>query len=203
MASFSNLMQYLFELREERSFSVIIDEFQERQWYVSIRQEQYGFRKNRGLIVKYRFLDNNIQSLIIGLKSGFFAGKKGFVAWGAQFFAMNAVVIAVRCRGYPPWRRSSWQRRRSSGQWRPSSCRQSPGLVLRYSGSPPSFLCYRRFSGSWGFPKCLFFMSFCNKKTLIFYFLPVSSFLLSVYSGLENQNDGLDWTGILSEIEIV
>lgn len=29
MASFSNLMQYLFELGKERSFSVIIDEFQE------------------------------------------------------------------------------------------------------------------------------------------------------------------------------
>ena len=41
------------------------------------------------------------------------------------------------------------------------------------------------------FQNVCFLCLFCNKKALIFYFLPVSFFLLSVYRGLENQNDGL------------
>ena len=65
-----------------------------------------------------------------------------------------------------------------------------------------TFVCYRRFSGSWGFSSCLFLCLFCDKETFIFCFLPISVFYCQCNSGLNNQNVRLDWAGILSEIEI-
>lgn len=58
MTSFSNLMQYLFELGKERSFSVIIDEFQEfyniNEAPVALRYRSLFFVCNRPSQGEYR-----------------------------------------------------------------------------------------------------------------------------------------------------
>ena len=86
-----------------------------------------------GVIVWYCFVNNKAHSLGIAVNSGSSSAKKGFLPWGARFFTTKTVAITVSCRDHALWRRSSWQRRRLSRRWRPSSCRQRGKSLLSYS----------------------------------------------------------------------
>ena len=63
--------------------------------------------------------------------------------------------------------------------------RQISFWIFRFA---PTFVCYRRFSGSLVFPQCQDFLLFNIKETSFFYFLPTSFYRLLISSDLKEEN---------------
>ena len=125
-----------------------------------------------GVIVWYCFVNNKAHSLGIAVKSGSSSAKKGFLPWGARFFTTKTVAVIVSCRDHALWRRSPWQRRRSSRRWRRSSCRQRGKSPLRYSGLWQHLFATGDSPGVRLFQNVRIFRIFDNKGILPFHFLP-------------------------------
>lgn len=65
----------------------------------------------------------------------------------------------------------------------------------------PTFVCYRRFSGSLAFSQCQDFLLSGNKKTVFFHFPPISFYRLLINREPKGRNVKHEWFGILFQIE--